>query len=121
MIDLLPIIAEWLKPIGRVEVQFPSANDLMPVITLLETSSVSTVILDNRERLSSHLFQIDVWDNEKNRRQCEELSAQVNKIMLGHGFSRSMAQSIEDPSGLHRKIMQFSCELDEQTMYLHRR
>lgn len=121
MVDLLPTLAEWLEPVARVEVQFPAASDSMPVITLLETASASSVILDNRERLSTHSFQVDVWDNGKNRKRCEEIAAQVNAVLLECGLSRSLAQSVEDPSGLHRKTMQFDCELDEQTLYLHRR
>jgi hypothetical protein len=121
MVDLLPTLAEWLKPVGRVEVQFPAANDRMPVITLLEIASASSVILDSRERLSTHSFQVDVWDNGKNRKRCEEIAAQVNAVLLERGLSRSLAQSVEDPNGLHRKMMQFDCELDEQTLYIHRR
>lgn len=121
MVDLIPVIAELLQGIAPVEIQFPSVNDEFPVITVLETYNSSSLILDHEELLSEHSFQIDVWDNGSNRARCEAISIQVNAIMLNQGFYRTMAQSIEDASGLHRKIMQFDCVLDEKTNFIYRR
>lgn len=121
MIDCIPVIAGWLKDIGRVEIQFPSANSKFPVITVIEIYNSSDVVLNGIERLGSHSYQIDVWDKGTNRKRCEQIAAEVSKTMVAHGLSRSVCQSIEDGSGLHRKIMQFDCKIDEKTLNVYRR
>lgn len=107
MVDLHPAIYKLLKGVCRVSMEFPSTAEQFPVITLAEVSNIEDLTLDGTERISDVTYQVDVWDNGKNRQRCEQLAAEAAEILTGHGFTRILGRGFRDASGLHRKMMYF--------------
>lgn len=120
MIDLNVYIAELLKPLARVELIFPAAGATFPVITINETANAAALIIDNKERISSVVFQIDVWDNGTDRSRTEELALKVDEIMLGAGFSRIFGQMVKEKN-LHRKCLRYSADIDETASRIYKK
>lgn len=124
MIDLNQDIADLLSSIATVRPAFPHKGSTFPMISLTEINNSSNLILSGTERLSDVAYQIDVWDTPENgntREQCEQLSIQVSAKMISAGFKRDTAKFIDDPSGLHRKMMQFSGAADNENKKVYRR
>ena len=107
MVDLNRPLAQLLKPIARVELEFPAIDAAFPVITLTEVANVTNYEVENVECISDITYQVDVWDNGKTRERCEQLSAEVSRVLTANGFTRTLGRGMKDPSGLHRKIMYF--------------
>lgn len=107
MVDLNQPLANMLKPIARVELEFPSTDAEFPVITLVEIVNASNYEVENVERISDITYQVDVWDNGRNRQRCEQLAIEVNRVLTANGFTRTLGRGMKDPSGLHRKMMYF--------------
>ena len=112
MIDIIPTAAEWLKGIGRVELQFPDVNAEFPLITLCEIVNQSDTVLNGQERLSLVSVQIDVWDSGATPEKVSEMSAQISAVMLSKGFHRVFGQFMPD-GDLQRKCMRFTAKIDE--------
>lgn len=107
MVDLNRHLARLLKPLARVELEFPAIDAAFPVITLAEVANVTDYEVENVERISDITYQVDVWDNGRNRERCEQLSAEVSRVLTANGFTRTLGRGMKDPSGLHRKMMYF--------------
>lgn len=107
MVDLNRPLAQLLKPIARVELEFPSVEAEFPVITLTEVANTSNYEVENVEYISDITYQVDVWDNGRNRQRCEQLAAEVSRVLTANGFTRTLGRGMKDPSGLHRKTMYF--------------
>lgn len=124
LIDINYIINELISPIIRLESQFPSINSSFPLATVTTVSDISTEIHEGEERLSDIIVQLDVWDKHtaanQTRQRCESLAIEVNAKMLESGFKRVFAQNF-DESGMFRKCMRFSAEIDEYAKKIYRR
>ncbi|KAA3404317.1 DUF3168 domain-containing protein [Akkermansia muciniphila] len=120
MIDLHPVIANMLKPYGRVEQVFPSTKTKFPLITILELSNNAEMVLDGVDRLSLVDWQIDIWDDGKTAQKAEGIAAQVNGAMTAAGFERYFKQQMRDPAIPQRVCMRFRGKLDEKTMIMYR-
>ena len=107
MVDMNQGVAKLLCSAGRVELEFPDTSADFPVITISEVTSLSDYEVENVERISDVTYQVDVWDNGRNRKRCEEISVEVSRLMTAEGFTRVAGRGFRDPSGLHRKMMQF--------------
>lgn len=118
MIDILPELYGWLKPICRVELQFPSGVPKLPLITVTDLGSASSVILGGKERICAVEFQIDVWT--RSAKECAELAAKANNIIIGRGFTRYFAGFLFDPAAPARKCLRYRGEIDEKTLWVYR-
>ncbi len=107
MVDLNKPIYNLLKGIAKTQLEFPSLSASFPIITFAEISNISEYEVENEERISDITYQIDVWDNGKNRAECEEIALKVSAVLTGAGFTRVLGRGLKDPSGLIRKTMYF--------------
>lgn len=107
MVDLNVPIYKMLKDIARVELEFPDTKAKFPLITICEVSNTADLVIEGVEWRSDITYQVDVWDNGKDRSTVEDIANQVSHCLIANHFYRTMARSLKDPSGLHRKIMYF--------------
>ena len=107
MVDLNVPIYKMLKGIARVELEFPDTAAKFPLITINEVSNTAELVIDGVEFRSDITYQIDVWDNGKDRSLVETISNQVSHVLTANYFRRTMSRNLKDPSGLHRKTMYF--------------
>lgn len=107
MVDLNVPIYQMLKGVARVELEFPETTAKFPLITINEVSNTADLVIDGEEWRSDITYQIDVWDNGKDRSLVEVIANQVSHILTANHFWRTMSRNLKDPSGLHRKTMYF--------------
>lgn len=122
MIDIDQDIKDLLSDIAPLQLQFPNSKSTFPMISLSGINNQSNLILDSVERLSRVVLQLDIWDTaEANTIQrCKQKAADVNARMLSRGWKRDDGKAMEDPSGLHRYLMQFSGVIDNVTGAVYR-
>lgn len=112
MVDLNKSIADTLKTLANVEVQFPSyENENFPLITINEISNISTYEIEHTEIASEIVFQIDVWDKADTLESVNALAAKVSALMHKNGFRRTLGRGFKDESSLMRNMMQFKIEV----------
>lgn len=111
MVDMNQPIAKILEGIARVELEFPDTKAKFPVITITEINNKSDYEVENTELISDITYQVDVWDNGKNRKLCEDISTEVSKALTKANFTRILGRGFKDPSGLHRKMMYFKTKI----------
>lgn len=107
MVDLNVPIYKMLKGLARVELEFPDAKATFPLITICEVSNTADLVIEGVEFRSDITYQIDVWDNGKDRSLVEDIANQVSHVLTANHFYRTMSRNMKDPSGLHRKTMYF--------------
>ena len=108
MLDLNVAIFTLLKPVAKVELEFPDTGKSFPIITIAEISNLPDLIVEGKEKISDITYQVDVWDNGKDRQTCERIANEVSHVLIQNHFERIMARGFKDPSGLHRKTMYFN-------------
>lgn len=121
MVDLNSVIIQALQKVAPARQGFgPSPPSRFPMISVLEIANTSVLILDGEDRLSRIAYQVDVWDNGSTRQRCEQTAAAASAVLVRMGFGRDSAQTMKDPSGLHRKCMRFSGRVDEKDLMIYR-
>lgn len=120
MIDIQKIVADLLKDVAAVSLQFSDTNTTFPLITIEEVDNRAELALSGSERLSSIEIQIDVWDKGKTREQTEQLADEVCRIMAGRGFLRKSSATVPS-SPFFRRTMRFEAIVDVVTGMVYRR
>ncbi len=120
MVDLHPVIAALLKPVGRVELAFPDMSARFPLLTITELSSASSAIYDGEERLTDVDWQVDVWDDAQTPQRCVQLAGQASDALIQAGFTRYFGQLMRDAAIPQRYTMRFRGRLDNKTMMMYR-
>lgn len=63
------------------------------------------------ERLSDIAFQLDVWDNSRDRQRTEEIAAEADRLMRNAGFRRTAGFALNEKN-LQRKVLRYSGTVD---------
>ena len=121
MIDPNKTIADLISTVcANVELGFPKGQPSFPLTTIMITNNASEVVIDNAERFSALVVQLDVWDNDQTRQRCETTAQAVSDKMISAGFVRQSAQSLEEDN-LHRLSMSFRGIVDNLTYQVYER
>lgn len=115
MVDLHPVFEQLLQPIAHVELQFPDADSLYPMITVSQLDTSAEAVLDGAERLSQQDWQLDIWDDGNTPQKVMSLADRVNNVLVSHGIRRYFGRLMRDPSGKQRFCMRVRFVLDELT------
>lgn len=110
MIDIKPFIGELLRELVPIELSFNDNFISLPVMVITETENHSEVILSNTERVSRISVQLDIYADTA--KEAEELSIQVNSILISNGFKRSFSATIYDEK-YPRRCLRYDCGIDE--------
>ncbi len=120
MVDLCPVLSDMLSGIAPVELSFPEAKAKCPVITLTELPNASVAVLDGDERLTEVDWQIDVWDNGRTPKRCNDLASKVRARLTASGMTCYFGQMMRDPAAHHRYTMRFRGVLDNKNLIMYR-
>ena len=109
MVDILPHVAELLRPLGfQIEQSYRDTSVTFP-LCVLSCPSNTAEVADCKEMFSHITVQIDVYTLDKD----DTMSAakQVDTVMIAGGFRRSVAQPFTEGE-LERYMLQFNCGVD---------
>lgn len=121
MTDLNRPIAELIgDACPNVELAFPAGSPEFPLATVSVIDNSSAVVLSGKERYSSVMIQVDIWDNSPTRERCEQTACAVSDRFIEAGFGRSLSADIKE-DGLHRKSMTFNGIIDNRTLEVYER
>lgn len=84
--------------------QYPESFKELPVISYYNLAEKGGFYADNSECIQSGYVQVDIWSDIPSR--CGELSAEVNEIMEGDGWTREMSADVpkKDDKIYHRTM-----------------
>lgn len=110
MVDIKPFLGEALGELAPIELAFNDNFVSLPVMVITETENRSEVILSNNERVSRISVQLDIYADTAE--DAEELSRQVNAVLISKGFKRSFSATIYDEK-YPRRCLRYDCGVDE--------
>ena len=89
MIDIKPYIAEILKDIAPVELSFNENFRTLPVILITETENDARVVINNTDRISRIVIQLDVYGEKAE--STEKMAVSINNALTEKGFRAARA------------------------------
>lgn len=121
MIDPNRPIAQLVSEVcPNVELEFPRGQAEFPLATIRAINNSTEVVLGGKERYSSIIVQVDIWDNEPTRERCEQIACAVSDKFIAAGFRRQSSDPIKEDH-LHRHSMTFHGVVDEETYMIYER
>ena len=109
MVDILPHVAELLRPLGfQIEQSYRDTSVTFPLV-VLSCPSNTAEMCDCKEMFSHITVQVDVYTLDKDATMAA--AQQVDAAMTAGGFRRSAAQPFTEGE-LERFMMQFLCGID---------
>ena len=94
-----------------VKYQYPDSFNNLPVVTYYTLSQRGSFAFDNIVAMRNSTIVIDIWADYP--KMCADLSAKINKLMIGDGWYHEMEMDVPNPdSSVKHKTMRITKSFD---------